>query len=124
MNARAIDLPRYRRGIAMLDAAALMGHTMTEGALRAVYEEPTLKKPTAPKPTSVRLRPEQVEALDRLAPVLTSLRPDLAALAGGELGQYSLLRLAIALGLAELERMAGRPPPPPEDPRQTRIPGA
>jgi hypothetical protein len=103
-----INLPRYRRGIAMLDAAALMGAgPMTESDLRAAREEPMPTKPAATKPTSVRLRPEQVETLDRLAPVLTALRPDLAALAGGELGQYSLLRLAIALGLAELERMAG-----------------
>jgi hypothetical protein len=127
MTARVVDLPRYRRGIAMLDAAALMGAgPMTEDDLRAAREEPLMPaatKSTATKPTSVRLRPEQLETLDRLAPVLTTLRPDLAALAGGELGQYSLLRLAIALGLAELERMAGRPAPPPEDPRQPRFPG-
>lgn len=108
-----ISLPRYRRGIAMLDAAALMGAgPMTEDDAHDAREEPMPTKPAATKPTSVRLRPEQVEALDRLAPALTALRPEVAALAGGELGPYSLLRLAIALGLAELERMAAPPAPP------------
>jgi hypothetical protein len=114
MTAHVVDLPRYRRGTAKLDAAALMGAgPMTEDDLRAAREEPLMPtKPTkraATKPTSIRLRPDQVEALDRLGPVLTKLRPEMAALAGGELGPYALLRQAIDLGLAELKRIAEEP---------------
>ena len=59
------------------------------------------------KSMSVRLTEEQQAALERLAPVLTRKRPDLAGLAGdGGLTTYSVLRIAIAIGLADLERQA------------------
>ena len=62
------------------------------------------------KATSIRLTADQERALERLAPVLAKARPELAALAGGALTLYATLRVALSIGIQELEKQVGLEP--------------
>jgi hypothetical protein len=42
--------------------------------------------------------------MERLAAALAEQRPDLVALAGGELSTYAMLRIAVGYGLKQLEQ--------------------
>jgi predicted transcriptional regulator len=76
-----------------------------------------------PPPTTtmtIRLPAELVEALDAITAAAGAASSPLA-----RVSRNATALEALRLGLAELERRANPPPaPPPEDPRQTRIPGA
>lgn len=103
---KTVDLGGVRRGLAMLDRAKAMGACPVRlgeawGQLEAGNDDGGARM----KQTSVRLTDEQSEALERLGPAVTAIRPELAALAGdGGLTPYAVLRVAISLGIAELER--------------------
>lgn len=103
MSPRAVDLARYRRGLQLLDDAAALGvRPIDEADLVNVCDGGSTVKPT-----SVRLTDDQAAALEQLAPLLTERRPDLAALAGGELTPYTVLRVAIHLGIVQLRNECG-----------------
>lgn len=104
MSPGAVDLARYRRGLQLLDEAAALGaRPIDEADLVNLCDEGG----SAVKPTSVRLTEEQAASLAELAPLLTERRPDLAALAGGELSPYTVLRVAVHLGIAQLRNECG-----------------
>jgi hypothetical protein len=105
MKPGAVDLARYRRGLELLDEAAARGaRPINEAELEALNDEGGRVKPT-----SVRLTEDQAVTLEQLAPILTERRPDLAALGGGELSPYAVLRVAIHLGIAQLRTECGLP---------------
>lgn len=89
----------------MLDRAKAMGACPGRlGEAWGLVEAENDDEGKAMKSTSIRLTADQSEALERLAPILTATRPDLAGLAGnGGLTPYSVLRVAIALGIRALE---------------------
>lgn len=108
-SGKVVDLGRYRRGLELLSLAS-------EAGARGVPVEAlgleqgfgggdvtTETKEGGPRGLTVRLSAEQVEALARLGPVLTAQRPDLAALNGGVLSPYAVLRIAVGYGLRMLE---------------------
>jgi hypothetical protein len=52
----------------------------------------------------MRLTADQVATMERLSAALAEQRPDLVALAGGELSTYAMLRIAVGCGLKQLEQ--------------------
>lgn len=108
-SGKVVDLGRYRRGLELLSLASEAGARgvpvealgLEQGFGGGVVTTET--KEGGPRGLTVRLSAEQVEALARLGPVLTAQRPDLAALNGGVLSPYAVLRIAVGYGLRMLE---------------------
>jgi hypothetical protein len=62
------------------------------------------KKSKQVQAVTIRLTADQVATMERLAAALAEQRPDLVALAGGELSTYAMLRIAVGYGLKQLEQ--------------------
>jgi uncharacterized membrane protein (DUF2068 family) len=62
------------------------------------------KKAKQVQAISMRLTADQVVTMERLSAALAEQRPDLLALAGGELSTYAILRIAVGYGLKQLEQ--------------------
>jgi uncharacterized membrane protein (DUF2068 family) len=62
------------------------------------------KKAKQVQAVTIRLTADQVATMERLAAALAEQRPDLVALAGGELSTYAMLRIAVGYGLKQLEQ--------------------
>jgi hypothetical protein len=62
------------------------------------------KKSKQVQAVTIRLTADQVATMERLAAALAEQRPDLVALAGGELSTYAMLRIAVGCGLKQLEQ--------------------
>jgi hypothetical protein len=109
VSGKVVDLGRYRRGLELLSLAAEAGARgvpvealgLECGFGGEVVTE--TKEGGGPRGLTVRLSAEQVETLARLGPILTEQRPDLAALNGGVLSPYAVLRIAVGYGLRVLE---------------------
>jgi hypothetical protein len=109
---RPVDELRVRRALAALDAALADAPspprmpTLAELAYALSERNDTMKSTkVATRPTSVRLSAAQSDTLARLAPLVSVARPELAAgTAGGVLTPSAVMRLALHLGIEELER--------------------
>jgi len=100
-----VDLAAYRRGVEGIDRAR------REGARPVGVDELEEAMGNQVKAISIRLTAEQVAVLERMAPVLAEQRPDVAALTGGEVSTYAILRIAVAYGLKQLEEELAAPGP-------------
>jgi hypothetical protein len=109
-SGKVVDLGRYRRGLELLSLASEAGARgvpvealgLEQGFGGGDVTTET-KEGGGPRGLTVRLSAEQVETLARLGPILTEQRPDLAALNGGVLSPYAVLRIAVGYGLRALE---------------------
>ncbi len=100
-----VDLAAYRRGVELLDRAR------REGARPVGVDELEGMMGNQVKAITIRLTADQLALLERMAPVLAEQRPDVAALAGGEVSTYAIMRIAVAYGLKQLEEELAAPGP-------------